>query len=260
MTATIQFQFGSQDFTDECVDWRESVPKRLTPVTTPRADGATVSEEPTYEPRDVQVTIEVFGGTVEEARANLDAIIGNFPAGRSKLRKHSDRYLNAYFAGITSLQFIPGAAGNVIRADLRFFCDDPYYYSDAGAASTSDPSMAQSDTLVVTNSGGNILYPKLTIVPSGATMTSLKITNTSLSPNRAVDFNDSVAVGSTLEIDTSARTVTVDGSNALSGWHTPLWTASDWIWLNPGSNTLELTTLSGATSISLTVSHTDRWI
>lgn len=259
MPASILFKFASEDFTDFVVGWEESAPKRINPVTTPREHGAKVSEEPTYEPRNVRVTLHLFAADAEAARTAKDDIISGFPTGRDKLYKHDDRYLNAYFAGIESERIVEGTAGNVLELALKFFCDDPFYYATA-ATSTQDTSMVQSDTLVVTNSGSENLFASFTIVPSGGTMTSLTLTNSTLSPTRATDYQGSVSAGNSLVINTSAKTVTNNAANDLNNWKTSGGSASDWIWLQPGANTITVTTMTGPTTISLTVSHTNRWI
>jgi len=259
MPASVLVKFGSVDITDEAVSWTESCPRRLNPITTPREDGAKISEEPTFEPRTVRIALEVHGSSADDARTNFDAIVQSFPLGRSTLYKHDDRYLNAYWAGIDSEEFVEGSAGLVFRATITFFCDDPFYYSTS-ASSSSDAGLVATNTFTINNTGGSRVWPTWTFTPAGGTMTSFTIRNNTLSPQRTFDYQGSVSAGNALVADAEDKTVANNGTSDLNNWKTSGGTGSDFLWLEPGVNTLEIVTLTGPTSITVASAYTKRWI
>ena len=252
-------KFGTIDFTANVIDWQESAPKRTNPQTTPRKDGVTLSEDPTYEARDVSVPIRVTGATADAALTALDAIVNNFPSARDKLYKYTDRYLNAYFIGVENLNFA-GSIGDVIECNLRFLADDPYYYT-ATPVQDSQTGKIQGNTFVVNNTGLSIVFPTMTFRPSGGSMTSLKITNTTSAPTLPWAYQGTVVAGQDLIANFEKKTLTNNGVNALDGWKTVGGTAASWLWLQAGNNTIEVTTLTpnNPPTLAITTAFTPRW-
>lgn len=102
-----------------------------------------------------------------------------------------------------------------------------------------------SGPITVTNAGSVTMYPVITLAGS---MTNPIITN--VTTNQFVDLTGLTAgTTSTVVIDMSAPSVLLDGGSALSY----VSSASDWIGLIPGSNTLKLTTSSGSDTVTGTV-------
>lgn len=129
MPASLTIKFGSVTFTTEAEDWVEDIPKRINPVPLAKTHGAKLSEQPPFDVRTVSVELAVIGTSADDARTNWDNIVNAFPEEIDKLYKHDDRYLNAYFAGVSNQTFEAGSAGFVIRGTLKFFCPDPFYYA-----------------------------------------------------------------------------------------------------------------------------------
>ena len=202
MPVTMLIKYGTVDFTSSATSWRESDPKRVNPVSNMLMHGAKIQGEATYEPRMVQIQIQVQGSTVEEARTNMDNIVGAFPTGENNLYKHSDRYLKAHYKGHTEIAPAEGSAGLVWDVTLSFIAGDPFYYPEAGSTTATNANLTPSPQSVsITNSGTEVIFPKLSITANGGTITSISVRNNTLSPTRTFDYVVTIAAGNTLVAD-----------------------------------------------------------
>jgi phage-related protein len=239
----------------------------MNPVTTPRVHGDRISEEPTWGPREVAITLHIIGTSIDAARNSLDALVGALTGARGRLYHYSDRYLNAYLQGQGDISHVDGSAGNVYAVALSFHCDDPFYYSTSAASDVwSIPAASSSpQTHTITNGGGEVVFPTITIRPTNGTLTRVELTNTSVTPNRTFAYQGVAPVGAVLDdkdlILTSADfTVTNDGVADLNSWKTVAGTASDILWLIAGANAMSLLWTGTATEITVTTAYTNRWI
>lgn len=118
--------------------------------------------------------------------------------------------------------------------------------------------------ITINNTGGTVVFPVITFTPAGGSVSTLKLLNASNFPGRSFDFQASVASAQKLIGDFPSFNVTNNGTKDLNNWKQSDGTASDVIWLSTGNNTLELEwtlpTSSAATSITVDVRYTRRWI
>lgn len=116
----------------------------------------------------------------------------------------------------------------------------------------------------VNNTGGTIVFPKITFTPGGGNTSTLKLQNITNFPGRSFDFQATVTSAQKLIGDFPTFNVTNNGTKDLNNWKQSDGTASDVIWLSSGTNTLNLEwtlpTTSAATSIAVDILYTRRWI
>lgn len=131
--------------------------------------------------------------------------------------------------------------------------------ADFVALSGGDPH-----SISINNTGGTVVFPKITFTPAGGNVSTLKIHNITNFPGRSFDFQATVTSAQKLIGDFPNFNVTNNGTKDLNNWKQADGTASDVIWLVSGTNTLDLEwtlpTTSAATSITVDVLYTRRWI
>lgn len=129
---------------------------------------------------------------------------------------------------------------------------DPIKYELVGS------NAEDGNVVTITTSGtivnkGNVRVPVLIRV-SGAATSNAKITNTTTTPHREINFVQAKSTGSILEIDTYNREVLLDTAGTVTNGRQFIETLADWIFLEPGPNTF---TASGAT---FQVEYRSGWI
>ena len=155
MPATILVKYGDVTFTTVSESWTESVPKRVNPAVLAKTHGTRLQEDPPWDARTIDIAVSFYGTdaatpgtTAEDARTAFDEVINAFPQGVNKLYKHSDRYINAVFTGVSDETFPQGTAGLVIVCHISFYCPDPFYYGSETAATVQAKGVRASLTKI----------------------------------------------------------------------------------------------------------------
>lgn len=162
-----------------------------------------------------------------------------------------DRYLRCRPLALPSL-VESGRNDGWASWSARLQAADPYWY--ATSATTDSWSMpAQGDTKALTgNAGTEPAQPTVTVTAASTGTMALVLTNGANSD--ALRLDGEVTAGDVIAVNTLAQTVTLNGSNARSLM------SGDWLSLEPGANTLTLTTLAGVTLTSIVLSWRFRWL
>jgi len=188
-------------------------------------------------------------GQQRDITVNYDGVAPDQSTADSlKTRVEADATANSWIS-VTS-----GGAGVWAPGDN----ESDFSYLTSGAPHTISPS----------NSGGTTIFPRITFTPVGGNVSTLAMLAAANFPGRTFHFKATVSSGNKLILDTPSFDITNNGVSSLSDWLPSAaqggGTASDVIWFETGTNSLELEwtlpTTSAATSITVDLAYTTRWI
>lgn len=160
------------------------------------------------------------------------------PGAARTFYRHSDEYINAEVVGISEAEF--NEMGRVhIRFEVDFLAVDPFAYK-----STTDSQTGLAAGGTATNNGTAYVMPSLALdISSIGTSGTVTITNTTT--GQALTLTPAATGVNT--IDCGAETVVRGGVDKT----TELSTASEFMRLDPGANTITVSTTGGLTVSTL---------
>lgn len=133
--------------------------------------------------------------------------------------------------------------------------DDGLYFDEAGFTET----LTGGDTDIVVTNGGNrrVDNAVITITAGDAAITALTI---SKAGETDIDYSGNIATTKSLVIDCGAHSVEDDGTSDydnfdLASGHV----IADWLYLDPGDNTINIVYTGGGTGGTVTIEFQDGW-
>lgn len=137
---------------------------------------------------------------------------------------------------------IDSLSGLIRRSNIRLKVADPRKYLQAQS------TLSGAGTA---NNAGTYTTPvTLTLTATGATSTSLQITNSTV--GKSIYITTAMEDGDSLVIDTGFRTCKLNGTSKRS----MLGGSTEWWFLNPGDNTISI---SNGTNVSLSTAWRSAW-
>lgn len=128
-----------------------------------------------------------------------------------------------------------------------------------GTARTVNATLdASPKTAACTNSGNlRVADPVVTVTAAGSPITVVRVRVAGVTD---VQWTGSLAVGQSLVIDCGARTVRAGGADAYAGLsHLSGQTVSDWLRLEPGSNSVLVYRTGGSAASTVQITYSDGW-
>lgn len=243
-------KFGGVDLSPYIETWQEKLDTRLNAVTVPNRAGVLFSSARVLDARRIDLTGRIVSpdGTALGLRTTLDTLSNLFNQLDQQLQLWDDRYITATKATF-GFAYVPGSAMRVVDFQVSFLCADPFTYSTSGSTNsynltTGDVAIditnniyRQSDTLNYT--GTFLTFPVYTITAGATPLTHITIRN--LTIGRQFVYSGTVAPTKSLVVDTANFLVTNDGTSDLTNWN------GDFIWLQPGNNSLQFEGTTPAT-------------
>lgn len=251
--------YDNEDLAEYFSTWQESNPNRINAMTAPRRHGAILNEAIVVDARRISIKGTIFEDTQAELRDTLDFLGELFMRTQKRLQLWDDRYIVATKSDFT-FAYIVGSAMKGVDFDLQFFCADPFWYSTTD--DTEQRTLTTADTMIdvtankyrraftLTNSGGLIVYPKITVTAGASTpLTTIVVRN--LTQGRYWVYTGTIAVLKSLVVNPTLLTVRNDGEDDLTNW------AGDFLGLRVGANSMEI---EGTTPATYVFEWTSRWV
>lgn len=247
------------DLTEDVETYDEGNPVRLNAQAVPKRHGALISEVPVYGPRQIRMTGHLYGDDKEDLRDQINTIKQKLGNTRGKVYLFDDRYYNAYAANF-SYSYVPGSAMLVAVFGIEFMCDDPFGYAETAPGATVR-SLTSGDTPIdvtngiyreeftLTNNGNEFVYLKVTVLAGASQLTNCVVRNQTIS--HLWQYNGIVSATKSLIVDSVTFNVTNDGVKDLANW------SGSFIWLEPGSNTIQI---EGSVPATYTFEYQERYI
>lgn len=245
--ATQVLIFDNVDLSEYVQSWQEISPTRLNAVTVPRRHGALISDAVVQDARRINLAGRIVSpdGTALGLRDLLEDISELLTRQNKRLQLWDDRYIVAYKSSF-GVQYVPGSSMRAVDFTIEFLCVDPFWYSTASstAGALVVPNLTTADqaiditnniyrkALTINNPGSIFVYPIITVTAIGTPLTRITVRN--LTIGRLFTYEGTVAAAKSLVVDTSGFTVVNDGTDDLTQW------AGDFLWLMPGSNSMEI--------------------
>ncbi|WP_425005739.1 phage distal tail protein [Mycolicibacterium sp. S3B2] len=233
-------------------------------------DGQTISSQ-FYDARLVTFVGKVYGDTFAEFETNRKALIAATAISRDDngfpepirvsftTMAEQEYYFDAYFDKPELALEDPITGEFMVTA----VCTDPFIYAQTGATSSaiSPPSgggweiptilpftsAASSGGSVTLNNAGSVTaWPIITLT---GPLTTPVLTNTTTGTYLQLDYT--IAMGDEVIIDMIGHTITLDGASLIS----TKTAVSEWWGLEPGNNSVTLTTSSSSDEGSMTVAY-----
>lgn len=252
MTASLDPKFGSVSLTG-LQDWEESCDSRVVETVITRRDGAIIDDYPVLEPKTIKVSGIITGSGYEALRTTINTFEQNLNLlGRQALYLLDDRYI---YAVKKTLNKSYHRSGLKCGYDLTFVCEDPFWLSTSltTVSSIAITGGGSTDAVSITPSGNAPAPVKFTLVAS-ADIGSVMFYNSYSLIDRFLKFysaTEKVLTGNRLVLDTSDKSATNAGANALSN------ITGDFFTLYPGvANSVQVTADAAGT---LSYEYRARW-
>lgn len=242
--------FDGVDLSDYIQTWQEIAPTRLNIVTVPRRHGGLISDAVVQDVRQINLTGRVVSpdNTALGLRTTLLTLSELLNRQNKKLQLWDDMYIVAYKSSF-GYQYVDGSSLRAADITINFQCVDPFWYSTTPSTAGStdpiiSPNLTTSDQLIdftnniyrrdftIVNTGNLFVFPVITVQAGATPLTHITVRNLTL--GRLFTYTGTVQPGKILTVDTANFEVTNDGVEDLTNW------AGDFVWLNPGSNSIEI--------------------
>jgi len=245
MANEIDLDFGSlnlnstNNITIEKISVKER--KRVMTHKIPKSD-MSAAETARREKLTIDVSGDIAGTDYDDLRSNLDALKAGLQNGSQKFTTDDDRFIMAQMSGFNynyvSLKIMA-------KWKATFIAHDPVWYSETEHTDTRTPSTGVGYT--INNAGNAPTRCKIAITAPGGDITDdMQIENTT--KGQLCKYRGTVTAADVLEIDNRYDTddfeVLNDGTDDKKNFE------GDFIDLDAGNNTIELTGTMGSTTIT----------
>ena len=245
MSATITLAFGSlalnstNNITISGISEKSSKPVQATNI--PVTHGA-IAEEAKIGPKTITIQGDIVGSGYEALRTNIDALKAGLMNGIQNLTKDDERYIACQLK-----DFSYAYDHLTLRATwtASFIAHFPFWLSQTLNTDTRTPTTGVGYT--ITNAGNAPTRVKIAITaPGGGITDAMQIENTTRA--EICSYRGTVAATKILIIDNRVASddfaVTNDSASDLANFE------GDFINLDAGANTIELTGTMGSTVVS----------
>lgn len=201
------------------------------------------------------LTGTLVGSNYEAAQALLDDLLSFITAAPLKLRLHggSSRYLTVYPEGMSDEATVLARAATI---SIPLIAPDPHW---TGTARSEHREVTTSVTFNVTNHGSANVHPVIKLIgrsAGGQVSRNPKVMNNTT--GSVLEFGNLLSQGQTLTVNTVKRTALlgaegkldeVNDSFLIHGFH-----------LQPGVNSLTVSTTAPSAAVRLEMDWSDRWL